>query len=261
MRRMISFASRNIKELLRDPLSYIFCLGFPIVMLAAMTAINSMIPTDPTTGAKAMDLFEAAKLTPGIAVFGMSFIMLFATLSVSKDRSTALITRLRTSPMTAFDFIAGYALPLTVMAIGQTVITVLAGLIVGLTTGSEYSFARSLLLIPAMLPCALFFIGIGIIFGTLFSEKAAPPCSSIIISLCGLLGGIWFSLDTIPEGNFFGTLCKILPFRHPVDLGRAIMAGDSSAFTVPLVISAVYGVVTVAAAVLVFGLRMKKDAG
>ena len=77
MRRMISFASRNIKELLRDPLSYIFCLGFPIVMLAAMTAINSMIPIDPTTGVKTMDIFETSKLTPGIAVFGMSFVMLY----------------------------------------------------------------------------------------------------------------------------------------------------------------------------------------
>ena len=261
MRRMISFASRNIKELLRDPLSYIFCLGFPIVMLAAMTAINSMIPTDPTTGVKAMDIFEISKLTPGIAVFGMSFIMLFATLSVSKDRSTALITRLRTSPMTAFDFIAGYALPLVVMAVGQTAITVVAGFFVGLITGSEYIFARALLLIPAMLPCALFFIGIGIVFGTLFSEKSAPPCSSIIISLCGILGGIWFSLDTIPEGNFFGILCNILPFRHPVDLGRAIMAGDSGAVAIPLLISLAYGAVTFALAVIVFKLRMKKDAG
>ena len=261
MRRMISFASRNIKELLRDPLSYIFCLGFPIVMLAAMTAINSMIPADPATGVKAMDLFEASKLTPGISVFGMSFIMLFATLSVSKDRSTALITRLRTSPMTAFDFIAGYALPLVVMAVVQTLITIVAGAVAGLAAGSEYSFARSLILIPAMLPCALFFVGIGIIFGTLFSEKSAPPCSSIIISLCGLLGGIWFSLDTIPEGNFFGTLCKILPFRHPVDLGRAIMAGDGEAVTVPLLISVAYGIVIFAAAVFVFRFRMKKDAG
>ena len=101
-----------------------------------------------------------------------------------------------------------------------------------------------------MLPCALFFIGIGIIFGTLFSEKSAPPCSSIIISLCGLLGGIWFSLDAIPDGNFFGKLCKILPFRHPVDLGRAIMAGDSGAITLPLVISAAYGVVIFAAGYL-----------
>ena len=33
MRKMLFFASRNRKELLRDPLSLIFGIGFPVVLL------------------------------------------------------------------------------------------------------------------------------------------------------------------------------------------------------------------------------------
>ena len=104
MKRSLVFARRNLKELLRDPLSYIFCLGFPIVMLLVMTAINSMIPVGT------MDLFNIKKLAPGIAVFALSFVMLFATLSISKDRTGAFLTRLFASPMRSYEFILGYIL-------------------------------------------------------------------------------------------------------------------------------------------------------
>ena len=42
--RLTVFASRNGKELLRDPLSYLFCLGLPLMMLILMTIINGSIP-------------------------------------------------------------------------------------------------------------------------------------------------------------------------------------------------------------------------
>ncbi len=256
--RMLSFARRNIKELLRDPLSYVFCLGFPIVMLVVMTVVDSTIPSDPMTGVKYMDIFTMPKLVPGIAVFGLSFIMLFAALSVSKDRSTALITRLRTSPMTPFDFIVGYMLPLLVLSVAQLLITVVCGMVIGAFAGSKVSIGRSFILVPALFPSAVFFTGLGMIFGTLLSYNAAPPCSSIIITLCGMLGGIWFSLDTVPEGNFFGVLCDVLPFRYPVDLGRAILTGDGE-WLMPLLVSLAYGAVTVTLAVVAFRIRMNRE--
>ena len=38
--KSIVFAKRTIKEILRDPLSYIFCLGFPLVMLIIMSIVD-----------------------------------------------------------------------------------------------------------------------------------------------------------------------------------------------------------------------------
>ena len=67
--RMMSFAGRNAKEILRDPLSLAFGLGFPLVLLFLMSAIQANIP---------VSLFEIERLTPGITVFGLSFVTLFS---------------------------------------------------------------------------------------------------------------------------------------------------------------------------------------
>ena len=252
--RALAFAKRNLKELLRDPLSYIFCLGFPLVMLVVMTAINSIIPE----GA-GLTIFQIKSLTPGVAVFGLSFIMLFATLSVSKDRSGAFLTRLFSSPMTALDFIAGYVLPLIVMSVGQLIVCFLAGGIIGAIGGESFDVLGALISAVSLLPCALFFIGVGILFGTLFGEKSAPPCSSIIISLCGILGGIWFDVGMIPEDNFFGIVCRALPFSHSVDLARALYGGGSEDLLLHLAVSTVWAISVFALSVLVFNLKMRSD--
>ena len=66
--RMLAFANRNTKEIIRDPLNLGFGLGFPLVLLFLLSAIQANIP---------VSLFEIEHLAPGIAVFGLSFITLF----------------------------------------------------------------------------------------------------------------------------------------------------------------------------------------
>ncbi|MCX7772717.1 MAG: ABC transporter permease, partial [Clostridia bacterium] len=98
--RFLVFASRNQKEIVRDPLNLAFGLGFPLVILFLLSAIQANIP---------VSLFAIDKLAPGIAVFGLSFISLFAGTLISKDRSTSYLMRLFASPLTASDFIWSYA--------------------------------------------------------------------------------------------------------------------------------------------------------
>ena len=62
--RMLTFARRNIREILRDPLNLAFGLGFPLVLLLLLSAIQANVP---------VALFEIDHLTPGICVFGLSF--------------------------------------------------------------------------------------------------------------------------------------------------------------------------------------------
>ena len=42
--RMFTFAGRNTKEILRDPLTLFFGLGFPLVLLLLLSAIQANIP-------------------------------------------------------------------------------------------------------------------------------------------------------------------------------------------------------------------------
>ena len=75
-RRMLCFAGRCVKEIVRDPLTLFFGLAFPLVLLLMMTLIQANIP---------VQLFEIKRLAPGVAVFGQSFLSLFSALLISRD--------------------------------------------------------------------------------------------------------------------------------------------------------------------------------
>ena len=83
--RMLTFVNKNTKEILRDPLTLFFGLGFPLVLILLLSAIQANIP---------VALFEIQHLTPGITVFGLAFMTLFSATIIAKDRSSSLLQRL-----------------------------------------------------------------------------------------------------------------------------------------------------------------------
>ena len=95
---MKTFAKRCAKEILRDPINLCFGLGFPLVLLVLLSAIQANIP---------VSMFEIDTLTPGMTVFGLSFMTLFSATLVARDRESAFLQRLYTTPLTGFDFIGG----------------------------------------------------------------------------------------------------------------------------------------------------------
>ena len=107
--KMLTFSSRTAKEILRDPVNLGFGLGFPVVLILLLSAIQANIP---------VSMFEIENLAPGMTVFGLSFMTLFAATLIAKDRESALLQRLYTTPLTAADFIFGYTLPLLPIALG-----------------------------------------------------------------------------------------------------------------------------------------------
>ncbi len=252
MTRTLAFAERNLKELLRDPLSYIFCLGFPLIMMLVMTVVNESIP--PEAG---MVIFRIDHLTGGIAVFGLSFLMLFTCLNISKDRSGAFLTRLYASPLRPVDFIMGYILPVLVLSLLQLIITFTAGFIVSLITEVEVNILGCLLAVVTMLPSALYFIGFGLLFGTLFSEKAAPGLCSIIISLASFLGCVWFDAESL--GGIMFDICKVLPFYHSTAAARAATMLEFESYGIHMLISSAYALVILVVSVLLFRGKMKAD--
>ena len=250
--RSIIFCRRTIKELLRDPLSYIFCLGFPIVMLIIMSVVNNSIPEQAH-----MTIFQIQNLAPGIAVFGQTFVMLFACLQVSKDRTTAFLTRLYAAPMKPFDFIAGYTLPLLIIAILQAGITFAASAVVGRISGYTFQLGNVLLCMAALLPSALLFIAFGLFAGSLLNDKAAPGICSIIITAACILGGIWMDIDVI--AGTLGSVCKALPFYYGVQAARLALRGDYTQLGKPFLIILAYAVVIYFLAVWAFRGKMRSD--
>ena len=239
-----AFASRTVKELLRDPLNLAFGLGFPLVLLLLMTAIQANIP---------VSIFALDTLTPGVAIFGLSFISLFSATLISKDRTTSFLMRLFASPLTAGDFIGGYTLPLVPMALMQTVVCYACAAALGMKMTLNV-----LLAVVTTLPAALLFIGIGLLCGSVFNDKQVGGiCGALLTNLSAWLSGTWFDLNLV--GGAFKSISYALPFARAVEAGRAAMAGDYGAILPHLWWVIGYALAALLAAVLVFRKKMLSD--
>jgi len=254
MKRIFTFASRNTKEILRDPLSYIFCLGFPLVMLIVMSLVNESIP--PETG---MTIFRIDNLAGGIAVFGQTFIMMFTAMTVAKDRNGAFLVRMYATPTKSTDFIFGYTLPMILIFLVQNLITYAVSWIIAVITDVTINPAGLIISIVLLIPSAIMFIGFGLLFGTLFNEKAAPGMCSIIISLGSFLGAIWFDADS--TGGVMLKLCKCLPFYYCTKSARMSMAMEFGfeKLWLPVIVVTACAVVVAAVSATVFRMKMKAD--
>ncbi len=249
--KSVVFAKRTFKEIMRDPLSYIFCLGFPVIMLIIMSIVDRSIPTQAN-----MTVFHINNLGPGIAYFGLTFIMLFTGIQVSKDRSTALLLRLYASPMKPFDYIIGYTLPILLLAFIQMVICFVVAFIIGFFVDYTFSIGAIFLSMLALLPSAFLFIGIGFLFGSIVNEKATPGLCSIIITITGMIGGIWMDIDGL--GGTIEKVAKVLPFYHGVNLAKAPF-NNSDDVVKDLIWTLECAVIIYVLAVLVFHKKMQKD--
>ena len=253
MKRTLAFAKRNLIEVYRDPLSWIFCIAFQIVMLIIMSIVNSAIPKE------GMTLFRIDNLAGGIAIFGQMFIMLFTAIAVAKDRSSAFLTRLYSSPMKSGNFVWGYILPMLLTAVIQVSISLAAAVVISLISGYSLNIAGLLFTVVAVIPSALMFSSIGFLFGAFFNEKAAPGICSIIISLGAMVGGIWFDVEGV--GGFLYKLGKCLPFLYATKLARAAITLDFGVkeFLIPLGVVVFASIALTALASIAFNSRMRAD--
>ena len=242
--RMLSFARRNAKEIIRDPLNLLLGLGFPVVILLLLTAIQANVP---------VSLFEIERLTPGITVFGLSFMTLFSATVIAKDRGTSLLQRLYTTPLSAKDFILGYTLPILPIAIAQSVVCYILAVVLGLDLTVNILYAVLLLL-----PAELLFIALGLLCGSVFSDKQVGGiCGALLTNLSAWLSGAWFDLDLV--GGVFRMAADALPFVHAVEMERAVLAGNIAGIFPHLWWVLGYAAAAMAAAVLFFLRQMKRQ--
>lgn len=242
--KTLTFAARTAKEILRDPLNLAFGLGFPIVLLLLLSAIQANIP---------VSLFEIQSLAPGIAVFGLSFMTLFSATLIAKDRGSSLLQRLYTTPLSSFDFILGYTLPILPIALAQTVVCYIFAVILGLQVTWNI-----LLSVVAIIPAALLYIALGLLCGSVFTDKQVGGiCGALLTNLSAWLSGVWFDLELV--GGVFQKIAYGLPFVHAVELERAVLSGSFSDLLPHLCWVLGYAVVIAAAAAFAFLRQMKKQ--
>lgn len=242
--RMLTFALRNAKETLRDPLSIGFGLGFPVALLFLLSAIQANIP---------VALFEIRHLTPGITIFGLSFMTLFSATIIAKDRGNAFLQRLYTTPMTAIDFMLGYMLPMIPICLGQSLVCYLAAVILGLEVTINILFA-----LIFMIPVSVFYIALGLLCGSVLNDKQVGGiCGGLFTNLSAWLSGIWFDLELV--GGIFKKIAYALPFVHAVEMERAVLAGEYAGIFPHIWWVLGYAAVVLAAAVLLFLRQIKRQ--
>jgi ABC-2 type transport system permease protein len=240
----ITFAKRCAKEILRDPINLGFGLGFPLVLLFLLSAMQKNIP---------VDMFEIDTLTPGITVFGLSFMTLFSATLVAKDRESAFLQRLYTTPLRAKDFILGYMLPILPIVIGQSVICYLCAVPLGLTISVRIGYA-----ILGILPIAVFNIALGLLCGSIFGAKQVGGiCGALLTNLSARLSGVWFDIKLV--GGVFEKIANALPFLHAVEMEKALLSGHYEVAAAHLLPVLLYSSATVVLAVLCFLGQMKKQ--
>ena len=242
--RMTVFAKRCAAEILRDPINLCFGLGFPLVLLVLLSAIQANIP---------VALFEINNLTPGITVFGLSFMTLFSATLIAKDRDSAFLQRLYATPLTGTDFVLGYMLPILPIALTQTLICYLFAIPMGLTVSSNIFWT-----VIGVIPIAVFYIALGLLFGSILNVKQVGGiCGALLTNLSAWFSGVWFDLDLV--GGVFRKIADILPFVHAVEMERSLFSGNPDAAIAHLLPVALYSVAVSIAAVLLFLRQMKQN--
>ena len=240
--RILNFAKRNFKEIIRDPLSIIFSVLLPLFLLFIFKQIN--IPNES---------YELHNFTPGIVVFGFSFITLFTAMLVSKDRTSSLLIRLGISPMKPIEYILGYMLSIIPLILIQNVLFFILAIVLGLSFSINIIWAMLISIVVAIL-----FITIGIIIGSLFSEKASSGISSIVVQLVCFTSGMYFPRELL--GDVFSKICEYLPFESCVTIIKGIMNANLESITIRnIIVFLVYTTIMFTISIIVFRKKMISD--
>lgn len=243
-KRTAALMGRDVKEILRDPLSLAFNFALPeAIMVIFYFAFHTKTSQ-----------FEMKYLCPSIIVFAQAFLTLFIGLLISADRDGAYIKRLYLSGARAGEFISGYALSTYPLAIMQAALIILTGVLIEPELFSAYVFVC----VAFSFLTATLFIGFGLLFGSLVGVKSVGGAASIVITGQSVLSGMWFPVDGLSEG--FKKFLKVLPFKNATDLLVGTVNGFEFAdgVIIPVIIVAAYSLAVFLLAIFAFAKQMRK---
>jgi ABC-2 type transport system permease protein len=240
--KFYSLSSRNFKEIYRDPVSLLLGVVMPVLLLILFTSIQKTVQ---------LDVFSPQFLTPGIIVFGFAFIIMFSAVLLAKDKQSAFLVRLFTTPLKPADYILSYMLPFMPLAFMQIASCLIAGTLLGATFTNLVlsAFVYSLFYVAC--------VSTGVILGSLFSVNQVSGIGSFLITAASLFSGAWMDLKMI--GGIFETVGYALPFAHAVDTTKGLLSGSSfNEVSTNIYVVAVYAILLFLLAILSFKRTMKR---
>ena len=206
--RSLALAKRSFTEVWRDPLSLALTIGLPAALLLVFQAFGRFD-----------DIYKPASLTPGIVLFGFVMLMFSLAMTLSRDRETTLFARLLTAPLRSNEFVTAYSLPYVPVAIIQALVLFAIGAALGMEIRGNVGLVALILVVTA-----IFYIGLGMIVGSVFSYKTVPFAYMAILLLT-IFGGAWMNLEAI--GGAFQAAGDVFPFAHALDATRAVIVDGS----------------------------------
>jgi ABC-2 type transport system permease protein len=240
--KVFSLANRNMKEVYRDPVSMLLGLAMPIALLILFSSIHNKVQ---------LEMFSPQMLTPGIIIFCFAFLIMFSAVLLSKDKQSAFLTRLFTAPLKPSDFILAYMLPFLPLALSQTAVCIIVGIILGAT------FQNLILSLVIFFFVAVICISLGMILGTLFTVNQVSGVGSLLITAIGLFSGAWTPIKMM--GGIFETIGYALPFAHAVDASKGLLTGSPFADILDnFYVILIYTAVLLFLAILSFRWKMKQ---
>ena len=235
--RTIIFAKRNFKEIVRDPVSIIFAVILPLFLLYIFQQFK--IPNE---------IYNIENFTPGIIIFSLAFITMFTASLVAKDRCSSLTARLGVSPMKSINYILS-VIPLILI---QNILFFITAIILGLKFSSNAIYT-----ILAVIPISILFISLGILIGTITTEKSSSGISSIIVQLVAFTSGMYFTTDMV--GSTFSTICHILPFESTLNITKDILNSNYNNILPSILIVGIYIVIVIILTIILFKRKMISD--
>jgi ABC-2 type transport system permease protein len=214
----------------------------PLLMLVIFTSINKRMP---------LEIFSPQSLTPGIVIFSFTFLIMFSAMLLARDKQSAFLVRLFTTPLRPSDYILSYTLPFLPLAFLQVVICFAVGIILGGV------FVNIFLSLVIYLLVAFVCISLGVVLGSLFTVNQVSGIGSILITVISFFSGVWMDLKMV--GGIFEKIGYLLPFAHAVNALKSLMAGSGNADILNhILIISCYAVGLFLLAVVSFMRTMKK---
>lgn len=237
------FAKRNLKEILRDPLSLVLGIILPVFFIFLFSTISKNAP---------IEVFKPVNIVPGISIFGITFTTMFLGLLIARDKSSSFLTRLFISPLTPKDFIIGYFIPVLPFSFIIGTCCLIVGIIIGIPISLTllYTFF-------SFIPYMLFSAFIGVFLGTLCNETQIMALGNIYIIASSILGGAWMDLHILGEN--LKSITEILPFSHAIEASRIVLSGRPDNIWIHLLIVSVYAIVFFFLSVFFFNRKSKSD--
>ena len=186
-------------------------------------------------------------------MFGFSFVSLFTATLISKDRSSSLLIRLGTSPMKSSDYILGYIVSLIPIIIIQDVLFFVVACLLGLSFSINIIFTIFVSMIVSIL-----FIALGILIGSLVSERGTGGIGSIVVQLVCFTSGMYFPKESV--GGFFAKVCEILPFESCLNIIKGILNNNLDIISKGnIIVFSLYTIVVLIISIIVFKKKMICD--